>query len=462
MEWSLPGNHSKHVSGKSSVGIRHNGSEDSDDNDEQDEPSSITPSDELSSFREKWQQELKSSPQHLRLQEPKNSPQHVRQLASSTRDENSETTECAHETIEEKAQALFMKGVQYEQEGKLYEAVKFYRRAVQLVPDIETRLYEASKAKVQPVEVDFEALSLEEASQEVSVTEEEEEDILLRFQRAFLRDRTVCQPDLPQNSTHLSSLPMEIILYIMKWIVSTELDLRALDVSCSAVCKGFYLAARDPEIWRLACIRVWGVNCGGLSNFESWRQMFIERPRVHFHGCYISKTTYIRHGENSFQDQFYRPWHLVEYFRYLRFFPEGLVLMLTTSDDPAVSVRELKHRNPRNSTVLRGHYRLHDDRVTIFLKREPDKVTGNNKTRNRKGRDSLWTEPCEQTFHLELQTASYRSHRHVQLVWQGYSVITLRGGNESTTNFDLISGRFPPFHFSRVKSYTSESESILQ
>lgn len=64
--------------------------------------------------------------------------------------------------------------------------------------------------------------------------------------------------------------------------------------------------------------RVWGVNCGGLSNFESWRQMYIERPHIHFHGCYISKTTYIRHGENSFQDQFYRPWHLVEYFRYLR------------------------------------------------------------------------------------------------------------------------------------------------
>lgn len=46
--------------------------------------------------------------------------------------------------------------------------------------------------------------------------------------------------------------------------------------------------------------------------------MFIERARLHFNGCYISKTTYIRHGENSFQDQFYRPWHIVEYYRYLR------------------------------------------------------------------------------------------------------------------------------------------------
>lgn len=50
------------------------------------------------------------------------------------------------------ARALFLKGVQHEQDGKLYEAVKFYRQAVQLVPDIETRLYEASKAKPQPIE----------------------------------------------------------------------------------------------------------------------------------------------------------------------------------------------------------------------------------------------------------------------------------------------------------------------
>lgn len=110
---------------------------------------------------------------------------------------------------------------------------------------------------------------------------------------------------------------MEILLYIFKWIVSSDLDLRSLEI-CSAVCRGFYLCARDSEIWRLACIRTWGLNCGTLSDYKTWRQMFIERPRLHFHGCYISKTTYIRHGENSFQDQFYRPWHFVAYYRYLR------------------------------------------------------------------------------------------------------------------------------------------------
>lgn len=38
-----------------------------------------------------------------------------------------------------------MNGVEHEQTGKLYEAIQFYRRAVQLVPDIEFKLYESSK-----------------------------------------------------------------------------------------------------------------------------------------------------------------------------------------------------------------------------------------------------------------------------------------------------------------------------
>lgn len=40
-----------------------------------------------------------------------------------------------------------MKGVENEQAGKLYEAIQFYRKAVQLVPDIEFKLYESSKQR---------------------------------------------------------------------------------------------------------------------------------------------------------------------------------------------------------------------------------------------------------------------------------------------------------------------------
>jgi hypothetical protein len=39
---------------------------------------------------------------------------------------------------------LFSKGAALEEEGQLRDAVAFYRRAVQLVPDVEQRVHELS------------------------------------------------------------------------------------------------------------------------------------------------------------------------------------------------------------------------------------------------------------------------------------------------------------------------------
>lgn len=250
---------------------------------------------------------------------------------------------------------------------------------------------------------------------------------------------------------------MEMILNILRWVVSSDLDFRSLEMF-SMVCRGFYLCARDSEIWRLACVKVWGLNCGvSPCNYLSWRDMFVERSRLHFNGCYIGKTSYLRHGENSFQDQFYKPWHLVVYYRYLRFFPDGIVLVLTSAEEPLQCVSQMKHRNAC-SPILRGYYRLTDDKVTLVVQREDSKYF--LKKNKRRGRDER---PPGQTFHMELEIKNNNKKRHVQLVWKSYSIFTRSmKGDESTCNFDLVNNRFPPFWFSRVKSYTSESESPLQ
>ena len=39
-------------------------------------------------------------------------------------------------------------------------------------------------------------------------------------------------------------------------------------------------------------------------------------------GVYISKISYVRSGEHSL-DGYYKPYHTVVYYRYLRFFPDG-------------------------------------------------------------------------------------------------------------------------------------------
>ncbi|KAG8237807.1 hypothetical protein J437_LFUL002415 [Ladona fulva] len=181
--------------------------------------------------------------------------------------------------------------------------------------------------------------------------------------------------------THISALPMEILIYILRWVVSTHLDLRSLE-ACSAVCRGFFLCTHDPEIWRLASLRVWGSSCGVPGSvYPTWRDMFVlGRPRVRFDGCYVSKTTYVRPGENSFQDSCYRPWHLVAYFRYLRtsyrvletsFHPGGTAMMLTTPDPPSGALASLRP-NAANPHLLRGHFRLlsAEGKVVLILHRK--------------------------------------------------------------------------------------------
>ncbi|EHB15366.1 F-box only protein 9 [Heterocephalus glaber] len=185
-------------------------------------------------------------------------------------------------------------------------AIKFYRRAMQLVPDIEFKI-----TYTRAPEGDGVGSSYIEDNDDSKMA-----DLLSYFQQQLTFQESVlklCQPELENSQTHISALPMEVLMYIFRWVVSNDLDLRSLE-QLSLVCRGFYICARDPEIWRLACLKVWGRSCVKLVPYSSWREMFLQRPRVRFDGVYISKTTYIRQGEQSL-DGFYRAWHQVEYYR---------------------------------------------------------------------------------------------------------------------------------------------------
>ncbi|XP_011495663.1 PREDICTED: F-box only protein 9 [Ceratosolen solmsi marchali] len=368
------------------------------------------------------------------------------------------------------AKTLFLQGIENEQSGRLYEAIQFYRRAVQLVPDIEFRLYESTKPKLRENIDSDEKLTLETSFHDNGVDlqeldgEENDGDILGRLAKVIGKNGCVCSPHLEQSSTHISALPMEIVFYILRWVVSSDLDIRSLEM-IAKVCRGLYVCARDAEIWRMACVRVWGVKCGTFEpKYLSWRDMYMQRPRLQFNGCYISKTTYIRHGENSFQDQFYKPWHLVSYFRYLRFFPEGKVLMLTSTDEPQNCVNSLKFRDPRNNSILIGHYRLRDNCVSLVLKRQ--EINKMNSTSEMSSRRRKHLEPVhdsgEQTFHVEFEIQSYHKRRNSQLSWLCYVIYTkYKNGQEIPTELSL-GGKYPPFRFHRVKSYTQKSEFPLQ
>ncbi|KAG1678093.1 F-box only protein 9 [Nymphon striatum] len=310
--------------------------------------------------------------------------------------------------------------------------------------------------------------------------EEEEPDLIVRFQRyRHKNDGRYCQPKHERKSAHLSDLPLEIFMYILKWVVSADLDLKSLE-QFSMVCRGFYLCSRDEEIWKLACLKsvlteifvkilladytgVWGIKCVKKFYTQSWRHMYLEKHHLRFNGCYISKTTYIRHGETSYIDETYRPWYLVEYYRYLRFFPEGKVLMLTTADNPYIALSKLHSRTPHFASVMVGHYRLYDNIVTAILK-PPVKTTDNKAYRRRRRNqiDNDSNDSGQLTYHLELEVQHVKRRPNFKLVWNHYAVHTnYKSGQEVVANFDLSPNNFSPFWYSIVKSYSSMSEKPL-
>ncbi|XP_055904057.1 F-box only protein 9 [Eupeodes corollae] len=417
----------------------------------------------LDEFRENWQKELK--PEDKPTTNKKNSS-----LNQSLSLDNNTSPEI-------QAQTLFKHAVDLEQRGKVYDALQYYRRAVQLDPDIEFKAYEASKI---PQQVENEAnnnnvlssVRKVDAQPDEESEEPMEEDLFIRFQNDIAKQGRLIMSNrdtgVISTEMHISDLPTEILLYILRWVVSTQLDMKSLE-QCAAVCKGIYLCARDEEIWRQACLKVWGVNLGCITGtpYDSWRQMFIERERIHFNGCYISKTTYLRLGENSFQDQFYRPVQLVEYYRYVRFMPDGTVLMMTSSDEPAQGVTRLKNLNQLRSEVLRGHYRLHGDTVTLMLKKNQRLPKGEHyyggggKRRGSVAQgndiDANFT-----TYYIEFNIASTPKKRFSQLQWKNYSIILVRNKREVSSDFELTPSKYPPLRFSCVRSYHLDAEAPLQ
>lgn len=357
---------------------------------------------------------------------------------------------------EEKARELFLKAVEEEQNGAVYEAIKYYKSAMHLVPDIEFKI---NYSRTPDPDRGGSYLEDNENDREI-------DDLLTYFQQQLtLGDGTMklCEPETDTTPVHISALPFELLMYIFRWVVSCDLDLRALE-QLSLVCRGFYICARDPEIWRSACLKVWGRSSTKMLPFSSWREMFLERPRVRFDGVYISKTSYIRQGEESL-DGFYRAWHQVEYFRYLRFFPDGQVMMSTTPEDPLVTVPRLRSNNSRVDSIMFGHYRLSQDTdnqtkvYVVVSKRKEEKMA--EYQRSRFCRRNPVPE-AERTFHVGLQLASGGRQRFNKLVWIHHSChITYRSTGETVVTAFDVDKMYTPLYFARVKSYTAFSERPL-
>lgn len=154
-----------------------------------------------------------------------------------------------------------MEGVALERSGEVFEAMQMYRKAVHLDSEIEFKMYDKTKANTRKQsDGNTESVrNIDATASEELAAEHLTEDLILRFTAAMNVDdsTTFAEPStddivISDNSLHLMSLPIDVLAYILRWVVSSNLDLRSLE-QCSLVCKAFYLCSRETEIWRLAC-----------------------------------------------------------------------------------------------------------------------------------------------------------------------------------------------------------------
>jgi len=431
--------------------------------------------DHLEEFRQQWRQELVSS-ERQRDGSPAVARHSARESEgpSVSKAKDDEAT-AAVASVEDQALKIFLQGVEDEEEGKLYEAIVKYKKAIHLMPDVERKAFDitSKRAKSRQQQQQEQAVDRETTNKGHSsgVTNESEEiDLVQSFNSMTLQTRgstALCQPEDPEaiKNCHISALPMEVLIHIFKWVVSSDLDVKSLE-SVSGVCRGFYLASRSSDLWRPICLRTWGVHVIPLSlkkqlkEKNDWRTLFLKRPRVHLSGCYISKMTYMREGERSFTDhEFCRAWHVVTYYRLIRFLPGGVVLMKTTPDLPVEAVKAM-YPNMMNHGYV-GQYKTIDNRVIGVVKKidpPPTQETAQEKTykRHKKSKVKPYVfEVPDQVLHFELVI---QGKRFKTLQWANYAITSKykSSGREQTSQFDIKNeNNFPALHFSTVRSYAS-------
>jgi F-box protein 9 len=306
----------------------------------------------------------------------------------------------------------------------------------------------------------------------------------------------------PAPPCPLAELPDEILIHIFK-------DVAILDVASfvrlAQVCKRMaYLVLTEEQIWKRICL---GSEVGfGAMHYEwqrevlggplqedhtpdehdafeddgealtpvapltkeeatdtllpmyssSWQQMFRLRPRIRFNGCYISTVNYIRPGQGSAsQVTWHNPVHIVTYYRYLRFFRDGTVISLLTTDEPADVVHHLTkelqdtHRGGNSAHLpsivmkeaLRGRWRLStaSDKPEVDLKEA-------------EGELFVETEGVKSKYIWQMKLAignASKVAKNNKLAWLGfwnYNLLTDDTGEFSRRHFKS-------FIFSRVKSW---------
>eukprot|EP00096_Caligus_rogercresseyi_P005194 TRINITY_DN2020_c0_g1_i1.p1 TRINITY_DN2020_c0_g1~~TRINITY_DN2020_c0_g1_i1.p1 ORF type:complete len:171 (+),score=30.75 TRINITY_DN2020_c0_g1_i1:813-1325(+) len=166
----------------------------------------------------------------------------------------------------------------------------------------------------------------------------------------------------------------------------------------------------------------------------------------------------MREGEQGFQDEAYRAWHVVHYYRYVRFFPSGIVVMAVTSDPPASVLNALKtcYWPPPIQGMLYGRYRIMKNKVACILVRKSEHKVNNRKKKSKKRDTSMAYVAPEQEMQIEF---TIKSQKNRSLEWSRYFIVSkYANGSEKANELDISNlNQYPDLKFSPVTSYHGPS-----
>lgn len=299
------------------------------------------------------------------------------------------------EGADQRAVELFRKGAQLEAAGIIKEAADSYKKAFKLNQFADRLSVRLEKEEGQAAGEDADE-TLKEKESDIEQTHEADGDVK---ECLFLR--------LPPEV--IAAILVQVALYSPRDLIRIALAGRI-----------FWLPHDSPLFWEPMCVQAYGENAGdSVGTYGGWFQMFRERPAIRFDGVYASRSMYLRTGEHE-GISWYPPLIEVSYYRYIRFYPDGIVRVLLCNDPPSHILPFHDHRR-----TLWGQWDLDTKKKEVYL------VTQGSVP--------------EYEFYLQLKVSSSGGKVHNKLKWVNYWCIHRATGQRD--DFDLTNDR--SFYFQK-------------
>ncbi|OJJ31079.1 hypothetical protein ASPWEDRAFT_72081 [Aspergillus wentii DTO 134E9] len=283
----------------------------------------------------------------------------------------------------------FERAVEKEEEGSLGDSLQHYRKAYRLDSDIDKtyrnkHFAAAWKKPAQSSNTSTKGHSAAQQSQDKPVNLPTAE-LIASFAHLPIPQAEPLIENTPPPPCPIANVPSDVIVEVLKHVALMD---PASFARVSLVCKRLaYHFAHEQHIWKRLCqgsqfgfkamhysfaCDVFGVpeyTLGpryALFPFDGpakipkplslWSQVFQTFPRIRFTGIYISTVNYTRPGDASaYQNiSWNSPIHIVTYYRYLRFYPDGSVISLLTTTPPKEVVPHINMENVMTSRNIKS------------------------------------------------------------------------------------------------------------